>query len=52
MRRRMLIPFLSRIDQLSGKLHPTAPALGLPDAEEHLVKAKLVWKIDAIMKER
>ena len=26
--------------------------LGLPDAEEHLVKAKLVWKIDAIMKDR
>jgi predicted XRE-type DNA-binding protein len=26
--------------------------LGLPDAEEHLVKAKLVWKIDGIMKER
>jgi predicted XRE-type DNA-binding protein len=26
--------------------------LGLPDAEEHLVKAKLVWKIDEIMKER
>src|SRR5215510_230251 len=26
--------------------------LGLPDAEEHLVKAKLVWKIDGILKER
>jgi predicted XRE-type DNA-binding protein len=26
--------------------------LELPDAEEHLVKAKLVWKIDAIMKNR
>jgi predicted XRE-type DNA-binding protein len=26
--------------------------LGLPDAEEHLVKAKLVWKINRIMKER
>jgi predicted XRE-type DNA-binding protein len=26
--------------------------LGLPDSEEHLVKAKLVWKIDGIMKER
>jgi predicted XRE-type DNA-binding protein len=26
--------------------------LGLADAEEHLVKAKLVWKIDGIMKER
>ena len=26
--------------------------LGLPDAKEHLVKAKLVWKIDAIMKAR
>ena len=26
--------------------------LGLPNAEEHLVKAQLVYKIDAIMKER
>jgi predicted XRE-type DNA-binding protein len=26
--------------------------LGLPDAEEHLVKAQLVFKIDALMKER
>ena len=26
--------------------------LGLPDAEEHLVKAKLVWMIDGIMKQR
>ena len=26
--------------------------LGLPDAEEHLVKAKLVWKINEIMKKR
>jgi len=26
--------------------------LGLPRAEEHLVKAQLVYKIDAIMKER
>jgi len=26
--------------------------LGLPNADEHLVKAKLVFKIDTIMKER
>jgi predicted XRE-type DNA-binding protein len=26
--------------------------LGLPNAEEHLVKAQLVFKIDAIMKKR
>jgi predicted XRE-type DNA-binding protein len=26
--------------------------LALPDAEEHLVNAKLVWKINGIMKER
>ena len=26
--------------------------LGLPNAEEHLVKAQLVYKIDIIMKER
>jgi predicted XRE-type DNA-binding protein len=26
--------------------------LGLPNAEEHLVKAQLVFKIDALMKER
>jgi predicted XRE-type DNA-binding protein len=26
--------------------------LGLPNAEEHLVKAQLVFKIDSIMKER
>jgi predicted XRE-type DNA-binding protein len=26
--------------------------LGLPNAEEHLVKAKLVWKINEIMKKR
>jgi predicted XRE-type DNA-binding protein len=26
--------------------------LGFPNAEEHLVKAKLVYKIDAIMKKR
>jgi len=26
--------------------------LGLPNAEEHLVKAQLVYKIDTIMKER
>ena len=26
--------------------------LGLPNAEEHLVKAQLVFKIDAILKER
>jgi predicted XRE-type DNA-binding protein len=26
--------------------------IGLPDAEEHLVKAKLVLKIDALMKAR
>jgi predicted XRE-type DNA-binding protein len=26
--------------------------LGLPNAEEHLVKAQLVYKIDAIMKNR
>ena len=26
--------------------------IGLPDAEEHLVKAKLVFKIDALMKLR
>ena len=26
--------------------------LGVPNAEEHLVKAQLVFKIDAIMKER
>jgi predicted XRE-type DNA-binding protein len=26
--------------------------LGLPNAEEHLVKAQLVYKIDAIMKDR
>lgn len=26
--------------------------VGLPDAEEHLVKAKLVYKIDSLMRER
>jgi len=26
--------------------------LGLPNAEEHLIKAQLVYKIDALMKER
>ena len=26
--------------------------IGLPNAEEHLVKAKLVFKIDALMRER
>ncbi len=26
--------------------------LGLPNAEEHLVKAQLVYKIDTIMRER
>jgi predicted XRE-type DNA-binding protein len=26
--------------------------LGLPDAEEHLIKAQLVYKIDTLMKER
>jgi predicted XRE-type DNA-binding protein len=26
--------------------------IGLPDAEEHLIKAKLVFKIDALMRER
>lgn len=26
--------------------------LGIPNADEHLVKAQLVYKIDAIMKER
>ena len=26
--------------------------LGLPNAEEHLLKAKLVWKINTIMKKR
>lgn len=26
--------------------------LGIPNAEEHLVKAKLVFKIDSIMKDR
>ena len=26
--------------------------LGLPNAEEHLIKAKLVYKIDAILKDR
>lgn len=26
--------------------------LGLPNAEEHLVKAQLVYKIDTVMKER
>jgi predicted XRE-type DNA-binding protein len=26
--------------------------IGLPNAEEHLIKAKLVFKIDALMRER
>ena len=40
---------VKRYEKSSGNVFKD---LGLPDAEEHLVKAKLVWKIDAIMKER
>ena len=40
---------VKRYEKSSGNVFKD---LGLPEAEEHLVKAKLVWKIDAIMKER
>jgi predicted XRE-type DNA-binding protein len=38
-----------RYEESSGNVFKD---LGLPDAEEHLVKAKLVWKINRIIKER
>ncbi len=42
---------------MSKKEHATGTGnvfrdLGLPNAEEHLVKAQLVFKIDTLMKER
>jgi predicted XRE-type DNA-binding protein len=42
---------------MSGKSYETGSGnvfkdLGIPHAEEHLVKAQLVFKIDAIMKDR
>ena len=40
---------VKRYEKSSGNVFKD---LGLPDAEEHLVKAKLVWKINGIIKER
>jgi predicted XRE-type DNA-binding protein len=46
-----------REEAISKKKHETGSMnvfkdLGLPNADEHLVKAQLVFKIDAIMKRR